>query len=134
MKKSEIYEEILGYMCTNNDEGNAVVEELDSWNGYLGDDRIYSVDLIDDVLYNKKPSEILDMVGEWNSSDDYFFFSPAGYLVSTSYIDYSLYFDEYLIEEVVNDWHNLYTDNFAPKLIELFELLVNRDYEEDEED
>lgn len=134
MKKKEIYEEILDYMNSDIIEGNTVVEELDSWNGYLGVDKIYEADLIDDILCDTKPSEVLDMIGSWDSGDRYFYFNDYGNLCSTDYIDYSDYFDDYLIGAVVDNWNNLYTDDFAPRLIELFELLVNRDYEEDEED
>lgn len=134
MKKKEIYEEILDFMNSDIMEGNAIVEELDSWNGYLGEDKVYDIDMIDDILCGRKPSEILNMIGSWDSSDRYFYFDCLGNLYSTYYCDYSDYFDDYLIGAVVDNWNNLWTEGFAPKLRELFELLVNGEYEEDEED
>lgn len=37
--KEEIVNDILGYLRDNEDDFVELMEELDSWNGYLGDDR-----------------------------------------------------------------------------------------------
>lgn len=44
MAEKEIFRQVLEYFQDNEDEFIDAIEELDSYNGYLGDDRYYSMD------------------------------------------------------------------------------------------
>lgn len=43
-----MYEKIKAYFEENEEIFNACIEELDSYNGYLGDDRYYPMDELDE--------------------------------------------------------------------------------------
>ena len=44
MERERIIEKIVEYFKENESVFNDCIEELDSYNGYLGDDRYYSMD------------------------------------------------------------------------------------------
>ena len=50
---------IIDYFEENEDTFNECMEELDSYNGYLGDDRYYDMDQINDLYSGSEPIEIL---------------------------------------------------------------------------
>ena len=65
---------MIDYWKAHNDSFSNVCEDLDSYDGFLGDNRIYPMDELDDLLCGKKPSEVLQMVDtdNFNYNDDYF--------------------------------------------------------------
>ena len=78
-RKQYIYDAMLEMIINDDDLLVEICEELDSWDGFLGDDRCYCMDEIDDILGDKKPSEVLSMVtGTFDYNDDYFYFSIYG--------------------------------------------------------
>lgn len=116
---------IINFFESNNDLFNECIEQLDAWNGYLGDDRCYSMDLLDEIYQGSDASEILrrafyghdagdwtmdasgnKIYGSFNPNRDYFYFNGCGNLVSTDYIDYSDKLDDYVIAEMLEhrDW------------------------------
>ena len=57
--KETVIADIIQYFKENEDIFNDCVEELDSYNGYLGDDRYYSLDELNDLYNGQEPQEIL---------------------------------------------------------------------------
>ena len=117
--KEAVIADIIQYFKENEDVFNDCMEELDSYNGYLGDDRYYSMEELNDLYSGEKPQEILsrafygfdadswhtDSSGNkiyeaFNPNRDYFYLNGYGNLVSSDYKDYSDKLDEYAIEEM----------------------------------
>ena len=113
----EITADIIEYFEKNGDIFTDCIEELDSYNGYLGDSRYYSMDELDEFYNGVEPSEILRRAyygrdddswttdssgnktyGEFNPNRDYFYYNGYGNLVSSDYKDYSALLDRYAIE------------------------------------
>ena len=62
----------------NDDDGvfQAIAEEMDDYEGALNDSRCYPTCELDEILGEKKPSEVVNMLNDsFNSNDDYFYFS-----------------------------------------------------------
>ena len=57
--KEQAINNIIEFFKNNEDEFNAAIEELDSYNGYLGDDRYYSMDEFDELYSGTEHTEIL---------------------------------------------------------------------------
>ena len=113
----EVTAAIIEYFKENGDIFTDCIEELDSYNGYLGDDRYYSMDELDEFYNGVEPSEILRRAyygrdddsyttdsngdrtyGEFNPNREYFYYNGYGNLVSSDYKDYSAHLDRYTIE------------------------------------
>lgn len=113
----EITADIIEYFEKNGDIFADCIEELDSYNGYLGDNRYYLMDELDEFYNGVEPSEILRRAyygrdddtyttdssgnktyGEFNPNRDYFYYNGYGNLVSSDYKDYSHLLDNYAIE------------------------------------
>lgn len=120
----EIKEEIRTYFEENEEEYNEVIEDLDSWNGYLGDDRYYNMEELDELYNDTEPTEILtrafygydemytDNDGHhpepFNPNRDYFRYNGYGNLVSTDCKDYTDRLDNYFIDAVIEHAGQLY--------------------------
>ena len=115
--KKAIIADIIQYFKENEDVFNDCMEALDSYNGYLGDDRYYDMDELNDLYSGQEPQEILFRAfygfdadswhtdsrgdkeyGAFNPNRDYFYFNGYGNLVSSDYKDYSDNLDPYAIE------------------------------------
>ena len=115
----EITADIIEFFKNNDDIFTECIEELDSYNGYLGDDRYYSMDELNEFYNGVEPSEILRRAyyghdaetyttdasgnkeyGEFNPNRDYFTYNGYGNLVSADYKDYSGKLDRYAVEEM----------------------------------
>ena len=115
----EITADIIAYFENNEDVFNDCMEELDNYNGYLSDDRYYSMDELDEFYNGVEPSEILRRAfygydsetyttdssgnreyGAFNPNRDYFTYNGYGNLVSADYKDYSDKLDRYAVEEM----------------------------------
>ena len=87
-----------------------VCEAIDNYNGFLGDDRYYSMDEIDEFvnIEGKSALEVLDMfAGDFDSNDDYFQFGIYG-ISSTNSRDYvSLIGDTEIIEQIKDNIHHV---------------------------
>lgn len=109
---------------------NAAIEELDSYNGYLGDNRYYSMDELNEFYRDSEPLELLQRAyfgrdddtwstdsngnktyGEFNPNREYFSYNGYGNLVSSDYKDYSYLLDEYFIDALIEDAEHLYLDD-----------------------
>lgn len=141
---------ILEWFEDHEDEYNAAIEELDSYNGYLGDDRYYSMDELDELYSGVEPSEILrrafygydsetwttDSHGEkeygaFNPNRDYFTFNGYGNLVSADYKDYTAHLDSYLIDSMSENRRYIDTIDENDELSELFDKLEEAEAEEE---
>lgn len=135
-------EKITQYLEHNPDTFAACLEELDSYNGYLGDDRYCDMEELDEIYSNANPSEILarafyghdedtyhtDAHGEkeygpFNPNRDYFRFNGYGNLVSSNSKDYSDYLDERTISELSERRRWIDSIDNTPELADLFDEL-----------
>ena len=67
-------------------------EKVELWNElcdeYRYEETLFSMDELDDLLGDKKPSELLTMVDDdFNYNDDYFYFDGYGRLCSVNYLE-----------------------------------------------
>jgi hypothetical protein len=109
---------------------NTAIEELDSYNGYLGDNRYYSMDELNEFYRDSEPLELLQRAyfgrdndtwstdssdnkayGEFNPNREYFTYNGYGNLVSSDYKDYSHLLDDYFIEDLIENAEYLYLDD-----------------------
>ena len=115
----EITADIIEFFKNNDDIFTECIEELDSYNGYLGDDRYYSMDELNEFYNGVEPSEILRRAfygydsetyttdssgnreyGAFNPNRDYFTYNGYGNFVSSDYKDYTGQLDHYAVEEM----------------------------------
>lgn len=122
-----------------NDEQlfNSTIEELDGYNGYLGDDRYYSMDMLPELFHGADIIEVLnrayfgrddnnwhtDAHGEkiydsFNPNREYFTFNGYGNLVSANYKDYSAFLDDYFIDAIIENQNHLYLDDEIENILE----------------
>ena len=144
----EIKDEMLEYFEENESEFNEVIEDLDSWCGYLGDDRYYYMEELDELYYEMKPLDILYRAfyghdddtystdsrgdreyGEFNPNREYFYFNAYGNLVSSDYKDYTVHLDMYFIDKVISEVANL--DSIPEEVMEMIREIEESEDEED---
>lgn len=133
---------IIEYFEENDDVFNACIEELDSYNGYLGDNRYYYMEELDEFYSDVKPSELISRAyygrdddtwttdgsgnksyGEFNPNRDYFYYNGYGNLVSSDFKDYSAFLDDYAIEEMSENRRWIDSIDDDPELSALFDKL-----------
>lgn len=119
---------------------NTTIEELDSYNGYLGDDRYYSMYELNEFFNGSEPIEMLNrayfgrdddswhtdssgnkIYDSFNPNREHFTFNGYGNLVSSDYKDYTYLLDDYFIESLIENYLNLCLDDEIIKIIETFE-------------
>lgn len=129
-------EKLLKLFEENEELFNSTIEELDSWNGYLGDDRYYDMEYLNEFYNSTEPLELLQRVyfgrdddnwttdnngnkiyGEFNPNRDYFCYNGYGNLVSSDYKDYSYKLDEWFIDSLLENYHHLYLDDEVIEII-----------------
>lgn len=140
----KIMEKIIAYFNNHEDTYNAAAEELDAYNGYLGDDRYYSMDELNELYNGTEPIEIIARAfygydeetwttnkdgdkeyGPFNPNREYFRYNGYGNLVSADYKDYSGLLDHYIIESMLENRDYIDTIDNDPELSELFDELEN---------
>ena len=138
----EITADIIKYFENNEDIFNDCMEELDSYNGYLGDDRYYSMDELDELHNGIEPSELLRRAffgydeetyttdrdgnktyGAFNPNRDYFRYNGYGNLVSADYKDYSVMLDKYAVESMSDNRSDIDSIDDNEELTALFDEL-----------
>jgi hypothetical protein len=146
--KEEVIESIIEYFRENESLFNDCMEELDGYNGYLGDGCYYPMEELDEIYREVEPSELLRRAfygydedswttdssgnkeyGAFNPNRDYFTFNGYGNLVSTDYKDYSSYLDHYAVESMVENRRDIYSIEDDSKLSELFDTLEELEQE-----
>jgi hypothetical protein len=122
-----------------NDEQlfNSTIEELDSYNGYLSDDRYYEMEMLSDFFHGADPIDLLNRAyfgydadnwhtdshgnrehAAFNPNREYFTFNSYGNLVSTNYKDYSTHLDNYFIDSLIENYEYLYLEPEVLKIME----------------
>ena len=138
----KITADIIAYFENNEDVFNDCMEELDGYNGYLGDDRYYSMEELNEFYRDSDPLEILyrayygqddntyttdsndnKIYSEFNPNRDYFYYNGYGNLVSSDYKDYSAHLDHYAIEAMSDNRYYIYSINNDEELTALFDEL-----------
>lgn len=138
----EITREIIEYFKNNEDIFNDCMEELDSYNGYLGDNRYYMMDELDELHNGIEPSEILRMAffgydedtwttdrsGEkhycpFNPNKEYYKYNGYGNLVSAEYKDYSDMLEPLTIEAMKENRDYIESIDYNEDLKALFDEL-----------
>lgn len=133
---------IIEYFENNEDVFNSCIEELDSYNGYLGDDRYYEMEYLSEFYNSADPIELLnrayfgydadtwhtDIHGgkefcAFNPNREYFKYNGYGNLVSTNYKDYSAHLDSYAIEAMSENRYYIDTIENNDELSALFDEL-----------
>lgn len=151
MKRDEIVKEIIKYFEDNDKLFTACIEDLDSYNGYLGDDRFYYMDEIDEIYSD--PLEALRRAyyghdGEVYETDErgekhyapfcpnreYFTFNGYGNFVSYDEKDYSDHLDEYAVDAMQENRREIYGINDDETLRGLFDQLDEIDASDDEQE
>lgn len=109
-------EKIVKYLEENEEVFNRLIEELDSWNGFLGDDRWNPMYDLDEVLSGESATDIIRLVqnSSFDINDDYFRFDAYGSLVSAYSLDYSDYLDESFVKKLADNMDHIDIDD--PKL------------------
>lgn len=123
---------LLNYYQEHEDDFNHDIEELDCWNGILGDE-------LDELYQGKKATEILSrayfghdddswheengerVYGEFNPNRDYFYFNGYGNLVSTDERDYSDYIDLDYVQDIIDNECNLDLSDGAQEIIDNYD-------------
>ena len=117
--KETIINKIIEFFENNEDIFNECMEELDGYNGYLGDDRYYNMDELNEYYNGVEPLELLRRAyfgrdddtwttdasgnktyGEFDPNRTYFYYNGYGNLVSSDYKDYTAKLDHYAIESM----------------------------------
>lgn len=111
---------IIEYFEDNEKEFNSVIEDLDSWNGYLNGERYWEMYMFDDDNMGRKPSEIAEDVysgrdegypnSSFNPNREYYYYDGLGRLVSADEKDYSDRLDEWFVKDVAENRNHLWLD------------------------
>ena len=137
MIREEAIKAIREYFEENESEFETAIESLDSWNGYLGDDRYYYMDDLSELYTD--PIELLNRAYYGYDSEswytdgsgnriyeafcpnrEYFYFNGYGNLVSADYKDYSDKLDDYFCEEVIDNYNHL---DLSEEVIDIVESI-----------
>ena len=150
--KEQTIQKIIDYFKDNDDVFNDCIEELDSYNGYLSDNRYYPMDELNEFYTETEPTEILYRAfygyddetyttdgngnreyGQFNPNREYFYYNGYGNLVSADYKDYSALLDRYAVEKMSENRRYIDTIDSDEELTELFDELEEFDSEDDDE-
>lgn len=132
-------QEKLMELFENNEQlFNEAIEELDSYNGYLGDNRYYYMEDLNEFYHGVEAIELLyrafygydadnwntNAHGEkehaaFNPNREYFSYNGYGNLVSSDYKDYSCFLDEYFIDAIIENQNELCLDDEILKILEV---------------
>lgn len=115
----EITAAIVEFFKENDDVFTDCIEELDNYNGCLGDNKYYLMGDLDELFDGEEPSRILNMAffghdaetyttdahgrreyGAFNPNREYFTFNGYGNLISADYKDYTAQIDRYAVEDM----------------------------------
>lgn len=126
-RRQYAYDKAIDILEEDEDAFDEACEELDSWNGFLGDSRCYSMDMIDEFF--EKPSDLLENMSDFDYSDEYFYFTVYG--VTTTDSKHDVYSDNFSAEDVLD----ALIDNFSHvdlresnELNELLNVLASEDF------
>lgn len=139
--KEEIREELKDLFENDDTLFNETIEELDYYNGYLGDNRYYPMEYLTDYIdtsdlwnsliyrmfYGRDDDcYITNSQGEkeyqqFNPNREYYYYSAYGNLISSDYKDYSDYLDDYFIDSLLENCSDLSLDADIEALLDELE-------------
>ena len=130
-----IEKKMEGYWENHNDSFSQVCEDLDSYDGFLDDSRVYSMDELDELLGGYKPSEIIRMVDSaFNYFDNYFYYDGCGRLCSTDEKEYFNDFDySEVFEKLTDDYGYVFSHSYGSAYYELFNDVDNINSQDENE-
>ena len=144
MNNNELREKLISYFRDNEDDMNDVMEQLDNWNGFLGDDAYFPMDELYDFYnisnrddFNNLMARIFyghDQYGDetaFNPNREYFSYNGYGNLVSSDYKDYTNKFDDYFIDEVIENRDEI---ALPGGVMEIFEEYDDSNQDDDSDD
>lgn len=134
-KHEKVKEKLLKYFKENEEVFNEVIEELDSLDGYLYDNRFYEMEELPDFVNSNSRNGITELLMRvhfgkdldsedrpFNPMRDYFRFNCYGNLESTDEIDYSEYLDDEFLEAVIENKDDLYSVRENSEIQEILEM------------
>ena len=140
--KEEITADIIQYFKENEEVFNDCIEELDSYNNYLGDDRWYNMDELPELIDTSDPVALLNMayfgddLDDWHTDEngqkhynsfnpnrDYFRFNGYGNLQSSNWKEYRDHMDEYAVEAMSENRNDINAIDDNETLSALFDEL-----------
>lgn len=148
--EKEIRAELIDLFEEDTALFNDTIEELDSYNGYLDNDRYYLMEnltndidtsdlwnsLIFRMFYGRDDdcyitnSQGVKEYSQFNPNRDYYYYDAYGNLISSDYKDYSDYLDDYFIDSLLESHSYL---SFSHSYIEaLLDELENVEQGEEE--
>ena len=128
-RKNYVYDTALNILENDDDAFLNACNALDSWNGFMNDSRYFPMWELDELLGEKKPSEVLnEITNDFDINDDYFYYSINGLESTNDIVD--VYRNEHTDEEVLDELiDNSCIDIYgADSLLELIEILWNEDF------
>lgn len=147
--KDIVINEIIKLFTEDEEVFNNCIEDLDSYNGYLGDDRYYNMDELKEFYYNADVMDLINRVYygysedetytdehgqikhcQFNPNQDYFRYNGYGNLVSAWYKDYMVFLNEYFIDDLLQYRQEVYSIEDDARLVELLDEL--KEIEQDE--
>jgi len=108
MTYDELCDQLLDYFEQNEGDFILSIEELDAYNGYLDEGRIYSMDTLYDFVCDQSVEDIMrdalaatDVYGgNFDVNKPYFYRNSYGRYISTDEIDYSYWLDKYFVQSL----------------------------------
>ena len=138
----EVIKEIIDFFKENTETFNNCIEELDNYNGYLGDRRYYEMEYINEFFADCEPIEIIcrtyyggdedsaiitedgtKRYGEFNPMREFFYFNGYGNLISSNFKNYEDFIEPYTIMEISRNREEIDSTYYNDKLTELFDEL-----------
>lgn len=149
MTAKEIRQELKDLFEDNEELFNETIEELDSYNGYLGDNRYYFMEDLTDYIdtsdlwssliyrmfYGRDDDcYITNSQGEkeysqFNPNRLYFYYNGYGNLILSDYKDYSNYLDDEFIDNLLENYQYLNLDADVKNLLDELENAEQEDEE-----
>lgn len=150
MTREELINKIVAYFEENEAEFDEVIEQADSYDGYLGDNRYYYMEDLDEIYRDTDPTELLNRAFYGHDDDNYttdahgdkhysefcpnrtyFYFNGYGNLVSTDFKDYTSYNDSYFAEKLIDGEYGDYVE-LPEEVQEMIDEFVNEEDDEEE--
>ena len=148
--KAKTIEKIIDFFKGNEELFNQCIEELDNYNGYLGDDRYYEMEMLSEFYADADPIDLLNrayfgrddenyhtdsrgdkIYDSFNPNRDYFYYNGYGNLCSANYKDYSAQLDRYTVEDMSDNRKYICGIEENAELSALFDELEQDDESDD---
>lgn len=132
-KEDKVIDAIVAWFEENQEIFSDCIEELDSYNGYLGDERFYEMYMLEEFARDGDVIEWLNRAyfgsdegnsgTSFNPNRNYFRFNGYGNLVSSDWKDYSDLLDKWAVEDMSKNRRYVDSIEEYEELAELFDEL-----------